>query len=216
MKVTFQAQGSDISFIAAYAPHSLHDIEMNERFYNQLSDEIVRTRGIYYIGGDFNARIHHVREVDVDVCGPYISGRGLDYLNTMHDKTKESRALFLGFAKLHSLKIMNTLFSKPPDKLITCKCKIHTDVSDTAIETGPPVDAIKYAQIDFWLAGNAWKTRVLNTQNKKDIFFDSDHFVLETHIRIAALICREQDKNKTITNQLRTDGCNTINILTIR
>ena len=110
MKATFQAQGSDISFIAAYAPHSLHDIEMKELFYNQLSDEVARTRGIYYIGGDFNARIHHVREVDVDVCGPYILGRGLDYLNTMHDKTKESRALFLGFAKLHSLKIMNTLF----------------------------------------------------------------------------------------------------------
>ena len=39
MKVTFQAHGSDISFIAAYAPHSLHEIDTKEMFYNQLSDE---------------------------------------------------------------------------------------------------------------------------------------------------------------------------------
>ena len=49
---------------------------------------------IFYVGGDFNARIHHIRAGDADVCGPYVIGRGMEYLNHMNEKTKESRALF--------------------------------------------------------------------------------------------------------------------------
>jgi hypothetical protein len=30
--------------------------------------------GRYCVGGDFNARIHFVRETDTDVCGPHILG----------------------------------------------------------------------------------------------------------------------------------------------
>ena len=80
--------------ICAYAPHSGRSTEDKEMFYEQLSEEITSCPGRYLIGGDFNARIHYVREVDADVCGPYIIGRGMEHLNTMNDQTKESRALF--------------------------------------------------------------------------------------------------------------------------
>ena len=149
-----------------------------------------------------------MREVDADVCGPYILGRGMEYLNTMNDKTKESRALFLGFAKLHSLKILNTTVSKTPDRLITYKCKIQNTACDTTVEAGPPFDAVIFAQIDFWLAGCEWKSCVLNTQSRKDIYFDSDHFVLEAQIKVSAFISKHYDKEKhlDITNRRKTDG----------
>ena len=194
MKITFEAQGADISFIAVYAPHSLHETETKESFYDALSDEISRTKGIYYIGGDFNARIHHVREVDKEVCGPYILGRGLEYLNVMNESTKESRSLFLGFAKIHNLKVMNSMFSKPAEKLLTYRCKIPSEGFDEQ-EAGPPYGAVKYAQIDFWLAGSNWRKTLLDTQSRKDIFFETDHFVLEAKITVCSFTCRPNDKD---------------------
>ena len=111
--------------ISVYAPHSNYETEIKERFCDDLSDEIGACKGRYFIGGDFNARIHFVRETDTDVCGPYILGRGMEYLNTMNEKTKESRALFLGFCKMHHLRILNSVFSKPPEKLITYREKTN-------------------------------------------------------------------------------------------
>ena len=54
--------------------------------------------------------IAYVREVDTAVCGLYIVGRGMEYINNMSDQTKESRALFLGWCKMHHLKILNSQF----------------------------------------------------------------------------------------------------------
>ena len=100
----------------------MYDTETKEAFYDNLSDEIRQTSGNSYVGGDFNARIHHVRDVDADVCGPFISGRGPEFLNGVNESTRESRALFLGFAKLHSLKVLSSFFfEKPNEKLITYK-----------------------------------------------------------------------------------------------
>ena len=110
-----------MTFICAYAPHSGHSTELKEEFYDQLSTEISQTKGRYIIGGDFNARLHYVREHEKDVCGPFLIGRGNDYLNNMSDAVKENRALFLGFCQLHGPNILNSQYSKPPDKLITYK-----------------------------------------------------------------------------------------------
>ena len=194
MKITFEAQGADISFLSVYAPHSTHDTETKEAFYDTLSDEVSRTKGIYYVGGDFNARIHHVRESDKEVCGPHILGRGLGYLNIMNDSTKESRSPFLGFAKIHHLKVMNSLFHKPVEKLITYKCKVQNEES---LENGPPYDAVNYAQIDFWLAGDGWKKTVLDVQSRKELFFETDHFVLEARLSVSAFNYRPNDREST-------------------
>ena len=83
MKATFAASGTDISFFAIYAPHSAHALEEKESFYDLLSDEILQTKGSYYVDGDFNARLHYVRNIDKDVCGPHTLGRGMAYLDGM-------------------------------------------------------------------------------------------------------------------------------------
>jgi hypothetical protein len=107
MAATFDSTGSPLTFITAYVPHGGYNTEIKEDFYEDLSSEIPNTRGIFYIGGDFNARIHHVRDTDIDVCGRNIIGRRMEYLNIMNENSKENRALFLGFCKMHNLYIMN-------------------------------------------------------------------------------------------------------------
>ena len=94
---TFEAQGSPVSFICAYAPHSGHNIEEKEGFYDQLSNEISQLKGCFYVGGDFNARIHYVRDSDKDVCGPNIVGRGMQYLYTMNELPKKIEHSSLDF-----------------------------------------------------------------------------------------------------------------------
>ena len=101
----------------------------------------------------------------------------MQYLDNMNEATKENRALFLGFCKSHNLLICNSLFSKPPEKLVTYKEKVPADNSSRY--NGPPYDAVKYAQIDYWLCGAMGKRTVLDTQSRLDIHYDSDHFILE-------------------------------------
>ena len=118
ISISFSCQGY-VTMISAYAPHSGYQTEDKEAVYEQLSEEIACCHGRYFIGGDFNARIHYLRETDADVCGHYIIGRGMEYLNNMNEQTKENRALFLGWCKRHHLKVLNNQFSKPQEKLIT-------------------------------------------------------------------------------------------------
>ena len=87
MAVTFSSYGADLDLICAYAPHSNHTTEMKESFYDDVTTETATCRGRFFIGGDFNARVPHVREMGTDVCGPYILSRGMEYLNTMNENT---------------------------------------------------------------------------------------------------------------------------------
>ena len=192
ISASFEAQGSPLTLICAYAPHSGHSTELKEEFYDQLSMEISQIKGRYFIGGDFNARLHYVRDYERDVCGSYIIGRGNDYLNNMSDPVKENRALFLGFCQLHGLNILNSQYSKPPDKLITYKEKIH--IGENEQLNGPPFNAFKYGQIDYWLANKDGKRAVLDVQSRIDVGFDSDHFLLECRL-VVTTICRKEDNS---------------------
>ena len=182
--------------MCVYAPHSAHALEEKESFYDLLSDEILQTKGTCYVGGDFNARLHYVCNIDEDVCCPHILGRGMACLDGMSESTKESEALFLGFFKIHALKTMNTQLWKPPKKLLTYKEKCAQQEDN--LDIGPPYDAHKYAQLDYWLAGDAWRSTIKDAQSRKDIFFDSDHFVLECRIMIEGLCYQERNKERTI------------------
>ena len=103
----------------ALTPHPVLIPQSKKKHSMMLSQEVQRNKGRFFVGGDFDARIHFVREVDCDVCGPHIIGRGMEYLDNMNARTKESRAIFLGFCRMHHLRILNSQFSKPPEKLIT-------------------------------------------------------------------------------------------------
>ena len=63
-------------------------------------------------------------------------------LGNMHKDTKENRDLFIGTCKSHSLLAMNTLFKKPPQKMITYqeKCEANRVDNPSAKYAGPPYD----------------------------------------------------------------------------
>ena len=191
-----------MTLICAYAPHSGYSTEAKEEFYDQLSTEISQTKGRYMIGGDFNARLHYVREYEKDVCGLFIIGRGSDYLNNMGDPVKENRAFFVGFSKLHGLNILNSQVAKPPSKLITYKEKNYIPENEQI--NGPPYDAIKYGQFDYWLMNKGGKRAVLDIQSRKDIHFDSDHFILECRFAIR-IICKKIDESFQTKRYLKPD-----------
>ena len=107
----------------------------------------------------------------------------MEYLDNMNEHTKENRALFLGFCKSHRLQVANSLFSKPPEKLVTYKEKVHMDENEEY--NGPPYDAIKYAQIDYWLCGQIEQRAISDIQSRLDVRFDSDYFVLECKLNIS-------------------------------
>ena len=181
MSLTLASYGFDVTIITAYAPHSNDDTEMKENFYDNLSDEIMSTHGRYFVGGDFNARIHFVRETDTDACGPHILGRGMEYLNGMNEKKPRKVEHFSsGFCKMHKLRILNSQFSKP-EKFITYK--LYKEKANTS-DFGPPFDAHRYAQLDYWLTGAAWKRSCADVQSRRDIVFDSDHLLLEARLEL--------------------------------
>ena len=84
-------------------------------------------------------------------------GRGHEYLDRMSDSTKESRPLFLGFCKSQQVSLLNSMFHKPPQKLVTYKEKVPNGGNEMI--NGPPYNAIKYGQVDFWLASDLGRKR---------------------------------------------------------
>ena len=70
MMATFTAHGGDVRLACAYAPRSAYPTEDKEYFYDKLAEHVQQFKGRQFIGGDFHARIHHVRECEKDVCGP--------------------------------------------------------------------------------------------------------------------------------------------------
>ena len=105
----------------------------------------------------------------------------------MRDPVKENRACFLGFRQLHGLNVLNSQYSKPPSKLITYKEKIH--IGENEQINGPPFSALKY----YWLVNDEGKRAVLDIQSRKDIGFDSDHFLLGCRLAVTTN-SRRQDK----------------------
>ena len=73
----------------------------------------------------------------------------------MSDPVKENRALFCGFCQLHGLNVLNSQYSTPPSQLITYKGQIH--IGENEQINGPPFNALKYGQIDYWLVNDEGK-----------------------------------------------------------
>lgn len=189
MYITLNAAGGKIAFIAAYAPTAQANTEQKEKFYDTLTNAIGETQAIYYIGGDFNARIWNRREGEKEQIGPNLISREADYvINNMSEESKENRSLFLNFLQTHEAIALNTWFDKPPEKLVTYPEKNDrsagegiTDYHDN--RNGPPYDYRKYAQCDYILTRKEWNNSVLDCES--DIYCPlSDHFPVTAKIQI--------------------------------
>ena len=171
MSVTLSSKGRNLCFSSCYAPHSGHDVEKKMKFYDDLLTHARKAKGIHFIGGDFNARLHHRYESEESALGPYIFGRGAEYLERVADCTMESRSLFLQYCLQDGLRVLNTCFRKPPDKYCTFR--------ENTTEHGPQWTPQRYAQLDFWLVADKWRRNCKDVTARTDIFFPSDHYIVE-------------------------------------
>ena len=183
MYITFCTKGPDITLVCAYAPQSGLDPEVKETLCQDLNSVVNSAKGNVTIGGDFNARIYHKREVDSDVVGNHITEKSAEALTQLSDKTRENRDLFLGFCKSHCFVAANTWFDKPKNKLVTYMEKCQENSKDSERYAGPPYDHTRYAQIDYWLVNEAQKGVVIDVQSRIDLPA-SDHFLLEIILEI--------------------------------
>ena len=98
------------------------------------------------------------------------------------DKTKDSRNFFIGFCKSNGLRVMNSLFDKSIQRLITYIEKVPHNAGDK--HAGPPYNTTRYAQLDYALTKAEWERTMIDCQSRPEVCFDSDHFFLEMTVSI--------------------------------
>ena len=82
IEIEFKMSGPPLVIIGVYAPHAGRPIEEKESFYTYLNnrlDEIADCKEILAIG-DWNVRFQARREREQHVLGPFIFGRGVDFM----------------------------------------------------------------------------------------------------------------------------------------
>ena len=171
ISVTLSSYRSDITYTCCYAPHSGYESDSKSQFYDDLILHCDRVRGVHFLGGDMNARLHYRFHSEEDVLGPHVFGRGVDYLGTVADPTLENRLMFISFCKHRGLNVLNTFFRKRP-------CHQCTFRENTTVH-GPEWTPTRYAQLDFWLADESFMRSCKDVQARTDIYFPSDRYIVE-------------------------------------
>ena len=72
-------------FSSCYAPHTGYDVDKKALFYDALQEHASKIKGMHFLGGDFNARLHYRYQSEEAAMGPYIFGRGCEYLEQISD-----------------------------------------------------------------------------------------------------------------------------------
>ena len=102
-------------------------------------------------------------------------GRGTHFLRTQAQEDKEQRALLVTTLKASEHVHMNLFFDKNAEKKIT--------IADWQAE-GPPYTPFRYAEIDAILANKRIRNMVKNVESNTQTGFPSDHFPIETRLKI--------------------------------
>ena len=92
-------QGTILNIICAYAPQAGSSDNIKDSFYKKLKETIesIPTHEVIIVVGDFNARLHHIYDNELENFGKHILGRGEQYLETMNQQTKDNRQKFTEF-----------------------------------------------------------------------------------------------------------------------
>jgi hypothetical protein len=188
MVVKLRSKGKNVSFICCYAPQSGHSTETKEDFYDDLQTVYSECQEAVFLGGDFNARIHHRYDSELDIMGPNIFGRGREYLERVSSNTKENRDLLVDFCRANMLRILNTDFYKPLSKQATFR--------ENATPVGGPITAENHAQLDFWLTHARQRNLCTDVQSRTDIYMQTDHYMVELSFRVKLSAAEHQKHNQ--------------------
>ena len=137
--------------------------------------------------GDFNARIHGMREHEEETIGPHIFGKGLKYLEKKQmDREVLNRDLLMEVARENDLRITNTWFKKPESKLISFRIPGTTDLKE--------IDNKKFATTDHILCKNNQTHLVLNVETNTKTAFPSDHYPMVCTVKNVVLPNKHRKK----------------------
>ena len=187
MSISLRSKGRNLCFSSCYAPHSGHDTEKKNKFYDEVQAHARKAKGIHFLGGDFNARLHHRYQSEEPAMGPYIFGRGCEYLEQVSDYTLENRSLFVNYCLQDGLRILNTCFRKQAMNYCTFR--------ENTTEHGPEWTPRKYAQLDYWLVAEKWQKNCRDVSARTDIFFPSDHYIVEAKVGVR-LVADKNSKSR--------------------
>ena len=75
MSISLRSKGRNLCFSSCYAPHSGHDTEKKNKFYDEVQAHARKAKGIHFLGGVFNARLHHRYQSEEPAMGLYFRKR---------------------------------------------------------------------------------------------------------------------------------------------
>ena len=114
-----------IPILNHHAPDETKDIDTKTAHWDLLSNTVrnLQSDAIKRIIGDTNFRWHGRYRGEEDILGPYIFGKGTDYLDT---HSHENRDLGVSFLRSHKLHFINSYCNKTPRKTATLRDTFFT------------------------------------------------------------------------------------------
>lgn len=168
----------DLHVIATYAPTAAAPTIQKEEYYEQLKKHVKPKlkQGVLVIGADMNAKLNEAGDGGEEGIGKHVFGLGHEVEEG--EGVPESRQMLQEFLIDLQMSLANTLFDKPPQKLITYKL-------DKSAGNEPPYVKGKYDVIDYIIVPNRWKNTIKNVQSDIKSGLDSDHFPLIATTKVA-------------------------------
>jgi hypothetical protein len=102
MSLKLDTATGGITFFSVYAPTANRPLKEKEAFYDSLTKEINEVEGLFYVWGDFNARLYEQMDHEKEVIGPSLLQRK-QYITSQENgkginpNTRENRDLFVNF-----------------------------------------------------------------------------------------------------------------------
>ncbi len=168
-----------ISVAAAYAPHAFRPGTEKDDFYAALeaTSRACKKGGPTYLAGDFNARLQtRFGDDEQSIVGPCTFDAPRADPGNSSVEVWQNRQLLIDFCKTHHMRLCNTWFRKPEDRLATRRVP--------GTERGPPYERPRYEQIDCIIAPRRWKNSVLDTYADTDANVKSDHYPVVAKLRV--------------------------------
>ena len=126
--------------------------------------------------GDFNARLHTRAEIEEDIIGKHIFGKGQEYIDNEGEGTRDNREALIAFCKANGFRICNTDFEMSNEGYCTYK-EIATK------SFAAPFNEERFAMLDLCLIKSRWRNSIKDVEAKPRVFINSDHALVETKIR---------------------------------
>jgi len=147
-----------LTIINVYIPQSARPEEEREAIFEELAGAVERAsrKEMVVVGGDFNARLHGRLEAERLIIGPHVFGAGVHrIIRAARGYTERgNRELLMELCRRMELCVMNTWFRHGDAAKVTFAAPGCRELT----RPGGRWDTEAFAELDFCLASNRWKT----------------------------------------------------------